>query len=93
MCARSIGEYTVGAERYFLTIQVSNAVSAVPIFPGGFGLRDLINKVFLEGAGAAGETAKIIPLFFTFVIITWTMVGGIVFIFFRNHIEDTEEPS
>jgi len=77
---KAMGENQVATREYFLTTQVSNAISSVPITPGGLGLRDRSNQEFLSAFGMAPEKAAVIPITMTLVILTWAMVGLAVFI-------------
>lgn len=77
----------VGAEGlrvgdYFLAAQVGNAVSAIPVTPGGMGTRDLTIKECLEAQGGfPGEKVGSVPLIYSLVMVSWALVGAMVFIF------------
>ncbi|MDT8391590.1 MAG: lysylphosphatidylglycerol synthase transmembrane domain-containing protein [Lentisphaeria bacterium] len=77
---RAMAERTTPARGYFLTTQVANAVAAVPVTPGGVGLRDKSSQEFLSAFGMSAELAAIIPLAVTVIILVWAMIGLVVFI-------------
>jgi len=78
--ARAEGEPHLRAMDYVLVMQVANSVGAIPITPGGFGMRDATTAKFLEALGAAQEKRGIIPVTLTMVFVAWGLVGAVVFI-------------
>ena len=81
---RGFHETKLSANRYFLSTQVANAVGAIPITPSGIGSRDVAFKLFLEGGGADAHKAAIIPIFYSFVLASWSLIGGLFFIFIKR---------
>jgi uncharacterized membrane protein YbhN (UPF0104 family) len=65
---------------YFIAVQVANTISAVPITPGGLGSRDLVLQRFLLDAGG-DMRCNLIPFGLSVVLVLWSLVGGIFFIF------------
>lgn len=76
---------------YFLATQIANTVAAIPLTPAGFGGRDLVLSEFFRAGGATPSEAGIIPAFNTLIILFWSLVGGIFYVFLR-HPRHPEEP-
>ena len=77
---RALGEHAVPSGGYFLTTQVANAVAAIPVTPGGVGLRDNCVNYFLSALHAAPqETAGFIPVLYTLLMAGWGILGGVLF--------------
>ncbi len=95
LCLLAIGrayhEMQVGISRYFLTMQVSNSIASIPIFPGGMGMRDYVTGKFLTSGGATDTLAGLIPLTFTLVMVCWYLTGGVVFMFGHHHAEEDDD--
>lgn len=66
---------------YFLATMVANVVAAIPLTPGGLGGRDLVLALFFKAAGATGPEAGLIPTVMSFLMVLWSLVGGLFFIF------------
>lgn len=64
---------------YFVTTQVANAVAAVPVTPGGLGLRDKGAQEFFSALGMAEHKSGAIPVTLTFILLLWALIGGAVF--------------
>ncbi len=80
LIGRALGEGTVLAGGYFLTTQVANAVAAIPLTPGGVGLRDNCVSYFLKALDATpAATAGFIPVLFTLLMAAWGIGGGVLF--------------
>ena len=81
---RGFHETELNANHYFLSTQVANAVGAVPVTPSGIGSRDVAFKLFLQGGGADSEKAAVIPIFYSFILASWSLIGGVFFIFMKR---------
>ena len=75
---------------FILSIQISNALSAVLPLPGGLGIRDTIGKAFLLALGCSEAQAASTPLMYTAVILFWAAVGSIFFIYWRTAFKRTQ---
>lgn len=64
---------------YFVTTQVANAVAAVPVTPGGLGLRDKGAQELFSALGMAEHKSGAIPVTLTFILLLWALIGGAVF--------------
>ncbi len=83
---------------FFFATQLGNAIGAIPLAPMGSGQRDyMLAKILTEVAKATGgdtataglETvAGAITLTNTFIIVGWSLIGGIFFIFSRLSVTD-----
>jgi uncharacterized protein (TIRG00374 family) len=75
-------EIDISVVEYFSTIPIINAVSAIPLTPGGLGTREAA-AVFLLGAlGVPGTRAALLSLLIYGTILSWSFVGGIVYLFY-----------
>ena len=77
----ALGEAHVPAGGYFLSSQVAHAVAAIPLTPGGLGARDGVICLFLKAQGCKPELAGMIPVIYSLILLFWSVVGGLVFIF------------
>lgn len=88
----AVGEHALRLTDYYLIAQVSNAVAAVPVTPGGFGIRDTVTALFFEALKAPPEKSGVIPVIMTLVIILWGIVGSVVFTLTKTSREATFAP-
>ncbi len=84
LIGRAYHETHLGLWSYFLAAQIANTVAAIPITPAGFGGRDLVLSTFFLAGGATPAEAGVIPVFNTFIILFWSLIGGVFFIFMRH---------
>lgn len=75
---------------YFIGVQVANTVSAIPITPGGLGSRDIVLSEFFKAAGADSR-ADLIPPVQSFVLVFWSLLGGLIFITDRSGLAQVVE--
>lgn len=73
----------IATRHYFLAVQVANTISAVPITPGGLGSRDLVIQQLFKFAGA-DPRANLIPFGLSMMLVFWSVIGGIFFIFAKR---------
>jgi uncharacterized membrane protein YbhN (UPF0104 family) len=76
----AVGEQVLRLGDYYLIAQVSNAVAAVPVTPGGFGIRDTITAKFFSALQAPLAKSGVVPVLLTLIITLWGLVGSVVFI-------------
>ena len=72
----------------FLTSNLSNAISAIPLTQGGIGPRDFVASSLLSGCGFPANAAGAIPLVYTGVFLLVAFFGGFFVIydtFFRKN--------
>ena len=70
---------------YFISTQVANTISAVPITPGGLGGRDYILNAFFQAFGE-GAKASVIPVVGSLLMVLWSLVASLFFLFERAHL-------
>lgn len=68
---------------------MSNVAAAVPLTPGGVGIRDMISKEMLRSAGASSTTATAATLLYTALIFGISLTGGIFYLF-DGRLQKTE---
>ena len=76
----ALGETKLSLSGYALATQVANAVAAVPVTPGGLGLRDFGIKLFFDALGAPAAQTGNIPVTMSLIISAWALLGAGVFI-------------
>ncbi|MFO7822278.1 MAG: lysylphosphatidylglycerol synthase transmembrane domain-containing protein [Lentisphaeria bacterium] len=76
---KALAENTLSVGEYFVTTQVANAVAAVPVTPGGVGLRDKGAQELFAALGMPKEKSGAIPVTMTLIILAWALIGGGVF--------------
>jgi uncharacterized protein (TIRG00374 family) len=77
----SVGESVLGLRHYFLALCVANAVSIIPLTPGGFGTRDAVVAMFFTALHAPAEKIAVVPVITTLVFLVWGLTGAVLFIF------------
>lgn len=71
----------------FLTANLSNGISAIPLTQGGIGTRDFVTSSILSGAGFSAVSSGAIPLVYTGVFLIVSFGGGLFVLydtFFRK---------
>jgi uncharacterized membrane protein YbhN (UPF0104 family) len=84
ICGSSVGISGLRLRDYFLAVPVANAVAAIPLTPGGIGTRDATLAMFFSSMHAQAESAGLVPVILTLVILLWGLVGGITFVISSN---------
>lgn len=75
-CAIRIAELHFGD--FFLATQLGNAVTMLPLTPGGLGLRDGVITSFFQSADSVPpEIIGSIPIINSLLLIVWALLGGI----------------
>lgn len=64
-----------------LAIMFGNTAGIIPLTPAGFGIRDLVVIGILVSAGMPSDISTAIPLIMTALILLFTLLGGLFFIF------------
>ncbi|MEW6284120.1 MAG: lysylphosphatidylglycerol synthase transmembrane domain-containing protein, partial [Candidatus Eremiobacterota bacterium] len=83
LIGRAFHETNLPLWGYFLATQIANTIAAIPITPNGFGGRDLVLAMFFRAGHVAPAQAGIIPAVNTLVILFWSLLGGVFFVFAR----------
>ncbi len=71
----------VSISQFFLATMVANAVAAIPLTPGGLGGRDVVLSEFFKAYGVEESLAGLIPTVLSLLLVFWSLVGGLFFIF------------
>lgn len=86
-CAACLGHalgLPVPVADYLVVIPLVNAVAAVPLTPGGAGVRESASVVLLTVAGATAAQATALSLLVYGVIVAWALVGGLCYLALRK---------
>ena len=67
---------------YLTVFPVINAVAGIPLTPGGLGTREAAAKFLLGALGVPGTRAVMVSLLLYATMLTWSLVGGIVYLFY-----------
>ena len=75
---RGFGETNVSFLQYIALAQLSNATAAVPLTPGGIGLRDFVAYLFLTIFQASpAAVCNLLPVAYTAILLIWG-IGALV---------------
>jgi uncharacterized membrane protein YbhN (UPF0104 family) len=80
----ALHEHEVPLRCQFVAVQTANAIAGIVPIPGGFGGRDYILAEMLKQGGAAATKAGMIAPTLTLIIVFWSLVGGVFFLFTRT---------
>ncbi len=67
---------------YLTIIPTILTIAALPITPGGLGVREGLSVIFLRSFGATTEQAILLPLFLYALTLFWSLFGGGIFIIY-----------
>ena len=84
LVSRSIGANEPELSEFFLTVPIANAIAAIPVTPGGIGVRDATMAAYLTSMKTPAKMVGVIPFIITLIILVWGLIGGIVFILYRG---------
>lgn len=70
-----------------LSIAMGNTAGLLPITPGGLGTRDAVVKATLTAGGFSSGEAVAIPLLFSAIIVSASLLGGFFFLFHKRSKE------
>lgn len=76
--------FGVGAEKYFLIIPLINTIASIPITVSGFGVREGLYELMLGDLGVISEKAVAVGLLSYAVQFVWSLVGGLVYMFWKH---------
>ncbi|MEW6073035.1 MAG: lysylphosphatidylglycerol synthase transmembrane domain-containing protein [Planctomycetota bacterium] len=72
------GPAAAGAREYLVVVPVANAISAVPLTPGGWGLGEAVYQGLFERIGASGTLGVAVSVTFRLSQVALGLVGGIL---------------
>lgn len=70
-----------------LSIAMGNTAGLLPITPGGLGTRDAVIKSTLTAGGFSAGEAVAIPLIFSIILVSASLLGGLFFLFHKRSKE------
>lgn len=77
---RGFGEENISLFQYIALAQLSNATAAIPLTPGGIGLRDFVAYLFLTVFQAQpASVCNLIPIAYTVILLLWG-IASILFL-------------
>lgn len=79
-----VGE-NVPPKTVLAAITAGNTAGLIPLTPGGFGTRDAVINGILEAGGVDKSKAVLIALLYTAIILLFSLVGGLFFVFDRKN--------
>ena len=82
--AHGIHASYIALKPFLLAISLGNTAGLLPITPSGVGTRDAVIKGVLTAGGFHQGDAIAIPLLFSALIILFSLLGGLFFIFTKN---------
>ncbi len=82
--AHGIHSKYIAIKPFILAISLGNTAGLLPITPSGIGTRDVVIKSILTAGGFFEGDAVAIPLFFSALILLFSIFGGLFFIFSKN---------
>ena len=78
---KACGEQNMSPVQYMLTTQIGNIATAIPVTPGGTGVRDTVSAAMLAAFHASPESAVGgIPVLYTLLLLLWALIGAAIFI-------------
>jgi uncharacterized protein (TIRG00374 family) len=89
----------LGFKDYAAAFLVINAISSIPITPSGLGTRETACILLLGPLGVTGPRAISLSLTIYAVVLAWSLIGGIAYVFYsarRGRVKeflDSAEPS
>lgn len=93
VCAALLGDslgMPLHLQEYLATIPVINAVAAVPLTPGGAGIRETAAVFILQEAGAPAAEATALSLLLYGLLLVWAAIGGIMYVLLRKQLPRPE---
>lgn len=79
---KALGEKAMSVTQYTLSTQIANATGLLPLTPGGLGMRDAVSAAFFKAFEAnPAEVAGSIPVVFSIIVVSWSLIGALIFIF------------
>jgi uncharacterized protein (TIRG00374 family) len=82
---RGMGIDHVSIVPFFIYIPIINVVSIIPISFNALGVREYFYIVLFARVGVLGEQAVAISLVSFFLYFLLSLIGGVIFIFYRKH--------
>ncbi len=81
---RSMNHFSVSIIPFFIYLPIINVVSMIPISMNALGVRENAYVLLFQRTGLSGEVSMTISLVSFFLVFLWSLLGGIIFIFYRK---------
>ena len=81
---RSMGDFKTGILPFFIYLPIINVICMIPVSFNGLGVRENSYALFFARAGLPGEISVTISLVSAFLAFLWSLVGGLIFIFYKK---------
>lgn len=81
---RSMGDFRTGILPFLIYVPIINVICMIPLSLNGLGIRENSYALFFARAGLAGETSVAISLVSAFLAFLWSILGGLIFIFYKK---------
>ncbi len=65
---------------YFIYVPIGQVASALPIFPGGWGVREATYGILFQRAGVPLSHGVALGFLHGFVVLGWSLLGGLLFL-------------
>ncbi len=78
-----IGEalrFDVDVESYFVFVPIGQVASAIPLFPGGWGVREATYGMLFKGSGLPFGYGAALGILHGLIVVAWSLVGGVLFL-------------
>ncbi len=79
-----MGNYEVGLLPFFIYVPIINVISMIPVSLNGLGIRENSYVLLFSRVGLDGEVAFAMSLVSFFIIFVFSLIGGILFIFYKR---------
>lgn len=81
-CLGSSLGITADFTSYLVFLPIISVLTAIPLTPGSFGVRESLFVVLFQSVGVAAHQAVLLSLFYYAAALVWNLAGGIVFLGF-----------
>lgn len=81
---KSMGNFQISILPFFIYLPIINIISMIPISFNALGVRENAYVLFFRRAGLTGEISMTVSLISFFLVFLWSLLGGIIFIFYRK---------
>jgi hypothetical protein len=81
---RSMRGHPTGLLPFFIYVPIINVICMIPVSFNGLGVRENSYALLFARAGLSAETAVTVSLVSAFLAFLWSLVGGLIFIFYRK---------
>ncbi len=87
---RSMGNFEVSIIPFFIYLPIINVISMIPISINALGVRENAYVLLFQRTGLSGEVAMTISLVSFFLVLLWSLLGGIIFILYKKKEQNAD---